>query len=48
MEPIKDKRGRIIVNRDTCVYCDRFKWCKYMLWAGKPADCPKADEQEAK
>jgi len=44
-EMMKDKFGRVIVNRNTCVHCDRFRWCSYKLWHSKPSDCPKDEEQ---
>jgi len=45
---ITDKLGRVrvVVNRDQCVYCNRFRWCSYKLWFGKPFDCPKEEEQK--
>lgn len=44
---MKDKRDRIIINRDQCMYCSEFAHCQYKQYFGTPADCPK-DEREAK
>lgn len=43
---MRNKAEEIIVNRNQCVYCDQFKWCRYKLWFGKPADCPQKTEEE--
>lgn len=43
---IKNKFGRIIVNRNQCVYCPDFRFCQYRLWYGKPADCPMDEQQK--
>lgn len=44
---MRDRHGRIIINRDQCIYCDDFRHCRYKIYYyGKPADCPK-DEREA-
>lgn len=43
---MKDKFGRVIVNRDQCIYCDRFRWCRYKLWSGIPSDCPELSKIE--
>lgn len=42
---MKTPEGYIIINRDQCIYCDQFQWCKYRLWEGRPADCPKLTKQ---
>ncbi len=45
---MKDKSGRVIVNRDQCIYCSRFSYCHYKLYSGKPADCPEEKDQHEK
>ena len=46
MESIKDKYGRVIVNRSGCIFCERKHYCGYKIYYGRPADCPKDAETE--